>query len=62
MHHSSDEGSKSSDETSRAVDPICGMTVDKSSAAATATHDGVVYYFCSDGCAATFSANPSAAK
>jgi YHS domain-containing protein len=34
------------------------MTVDTTSAAATVTRDDVVYYFCSEGCAASFAANP----
>jgi len=41
-----------------AVDPICGMTVDPKSAAASREHDGVTFHFCSPGCAATFDADP----
>ncbi|MBU5421129.1 heavy metal translocating P-type ATPase [Cellulomonas hominis] len=41
-----------------AIDPVCGMTVDPKSAAATREHDGVTFYFCAPGCAATFDANP----
>jgi Cu+-exporting ATPase len=40
------------------VDPVCGMTVDPASAAATATHDGVPVHFCSVGCRDTFVADP----
>ncbi len=41
-----------------AVDPICGMTVDPKSAAASREHDGMTFYFCSPGCAAAFDADP----
>ena len=33
-----------------AIDPVCGMTVDRASAPATATVDGQPVYFCSEGC------------
>ncbi len=39
-------------------DPVCGMTVDAASAAATAEHSGSTYYFCSRGCADKFRADP----
>jgi Cu+-exporting ATPase len=41
-----------------AIDPVCGMTVEPSSAAATRTRDGKTYYFCAEGCAATFDSDP----
>jgi P-type Cu+ transporter len=41
-----------------AIDPVCGMTVDPSSAAGKATYQNQVYYFCSKGCLAKFEANP----
>jgi xanthine dehydrogenase accessory factor len=37
-----------------ATDPICGMTVEVSSARYTTSRDGVTYYFCSAGCLQTF--------
>lgn len=37
-----------------AVDPICKMSVEKSSAAATRVRDGKTYYFCADACATAF--------
>jgi P-type Cu+ transporter len=40
------------------IDPVCGMKVDPSAAAATVEFDGKTYYFCSKGCAKKFSANP----
>lgn len=41
-------------------DPVCGMTVTPSSAAATRTLDGKQYYFCSTHCAESFDKNPAA--
>ena len=41
------------------VDPVCGMTVDRSSASA-ATFQGKTYYFCSDSCRRKFEASPAA--
>ncbi len=41
-----------------AVDPVCGMTVNKTTVH-TAEHDGRTYYFCCDGCRATFLADPA---
>ena len=43
-----------------AIDPVCGMTVDKSTAQHTLVHDGVHYYFCCRSCRDKFAANPSA--
>ena len=40
-------------------DPVCGMEVDSTRAAATATHQGVTYHFCSNACAVTFQAEPA---
>ncbi len=37
-----------------AKDPICGMQVEKATAAATFEHNGEVYYFCSPGCMESF--------
>jgi Cu+-exporting ATPase len=42
-----------------AADPVCGMTVDETTAAR-AVHAGTVYYFCSDSCLRRFEANPAA--
>jgi hypothetical protein len=44
-----------------ATDPMCGMQVEKAQAAATARHDGRVYWFCSDHCRQRFLAGPAAA-
>ena len=41
-----------------AVDPVCGMDVDRADPAATHVHDGITYYFCSQGCHDAFAGNP----
>lgn len=41
-----------------AVDPVCGMEVEKSSAAATSKYQGETYYFCAPGCKAAFDKEP----
>jgi P-type Cu+ transporter len=42
-----------------AKDPVCGMTVDPSKAAATVEFDSQPYYFCSKGCGIKFQQNPA---
>ena len=44
-----------------AVDPICGMTVDETSALS-AERDGQTVYFCSDDCRQKFLSEPAEAK
>ncbi len=41
-----------------ATDPVCGMTVDRGSAAGTFVFGGRTYYFCSVHCLRAFEANP----
>lgn len=41
-----------------AIDPVCGMTVEREKAAATASYKGTTYYFCSVGCRDKFLADP----
>ncbi|MFQ5410544.1 MAG: ATP-binding cassette domain-containing protein, partial [Anaerolineales bacterium] len=41
-----------------ALDPVCGMSVDKVSAPAQAQHDGQTIYFCANGCRDEFLAEP----
>lgn len=43
-----------------AKDPVCGMTIDPSTAAVTREYGGVTYYFCNPGCADKFAQNPAA--
>ncbi len=37
-----------------AIDPVCGMSIERESAAAALEVDGTMYYFCSKGCRAEF--------
>jgi YHS domain-containing protein len=41
-----------------AVDPVCGMEVEESSAAGVSEYQGKRYYFCSTGCKEEFDRNP----
>ncbi|NLG68849.1 MAG: YHS domain-containing protein [Firmicutes bacterium] len=41
-----------------ARDPVCGMQVKETEAAATAQHMGQTYYFCSGACKAQCEKNP----
>ena len=41
-----------------AVDLVCGMTVEKASASAMRTHNGVAQFFCSNACAEAFDLHP----
>ena len=43
-----------------ATDPVCGMTVDENTAAATSEHEGRTVYFCSEACKKKFDADPDA--
>jgi YHS domain-containing protein len=43
-----------------AIDPVCGMSVEEESAAATYEYKGVTYYFCAVGCKRDFEADPEA--
>ncbi|MEZ5319138.1 MAG: XdhC family protein [Vicinamibacterales bacterium] len=42
-----------------AIDPVCGMTVDRARAKHRAEVDGVTYFFCCAGCRARFVAQPA---
>ena len=42
----------------KAVDPVCGMTVDPATTAHKATHEGTEQFFCSAGCRTKFVADP----
>jgi Cu+-exporting ATPase len=43
-----------------AIDPVCGMTVDKATAKHTLEHNSARYYFCCRSCRDKFAANPAA--
>ncbi len=49
---------KSADSGAKAVDPVCGMTVDPATTAHRAAHDDKDYFFCSAGCRTKFIADP----
>jgi Cu+-exporting ATPase len=44
--------------TDKAVDPVCGMSVQKESAKATYEYKGQTYYFCCSGCKDRFVKDP----
>ena len=46
-------------QSAHAKDPVCGMSVDPATAAATSEYNGTTYYFCNPGCAAKFEQNPT---
>jgi len=41
-----------------AIDPVCGMSVDISTARFSADYEGQTYYFCAPGCKRAFEADP----
>ncbi len=42
----------------RATDPVCGMSIERESAAATLLLKGTTFYFCADGCRSEFAQQP----
>lgn len=40
------------------TDPVCGMQVEKQTAAARSEYQGQEYYFCSEGCKSKFDREP----
>ncbi len=40
------------------IDPVCGMTVDTSTANFTSDYNGTTYYFCAPGCKKSFEKEP----
>ena len=46
-------------EADTALDPVCGMKVDPSTARHKAEHEGKTFYFCSEGCHTKFDADPA---
>ena len=42
-----------------AKDPVCGMDVEESKAAAKSEYQGRTYYFCSPGCKKAFDEQPA---
>jgi len=43
-----------------ATDPVCGMTVDPTTARKASDYQGTTFYFCSPGCKKAFDADPAA--
>jgi Cu+-exporting ATPase len=50
----------STDSDTTAIDPVCGMKVDRQSAQLTFDHEETRYYFCCGRCLGKFAANPAA--
>ena len=64
-HHRNADGSDchcepEAGDTVPAIDPVCGMSVDKDDDALTAGHRGQTYYCCSSSCRESFLADPLA--
>lgn len=57
-HHEQENHMSHHEESALVIDPVCGMSVDPKTAAATREHDGADFYFCSTGCADKFDADP----
>ena len=58
VHHHHEENEAAMSETT-VIDPVCGMSVDPATAAASAEHGGATYYFCAKGCQKAFLADPA---
>jgi YHS domain-containing protein len=43
----------------RVTDPVCGMSIPRTEAAASVSHDGKTYYFCIEGCRDLFAKDPA---
>lgn len=41
-----------------AIDPVCGMKVDKQNPRGRHEYEGTIYYFCSPGCERSFEKDP----
>ncbi|MDN5758559.1 MAG: heavy metal translocating P-type ATPase, partial [Tomitella sp.] len=48
-----------SETPAQVTDPVCGMSIDPTSASASAEHNGHTYYFCSTHCADQFRSEPA---
>jgi Cu+-exporting ATPase len=49
---------KTDNAAAKAIDPVCGMSVDPATTAHRAAHDDEDYFFCSAGCRTKFTADP----
>lgn len=59
MHSCCGGHAANDNQSAPAKDPVCGMSVDPATAAATREYNGTTYYFCNPGCAAKFEQNPT---
>lgn len=59
MHSCCGGHAANDNQSALAKDPVCGMSVDPATAAATREYNGTAYYFCNPGCAAKFEQNPT---
>ena len=55
-----DTGTQMTEIETKALDPVCGMTVDPNRAAGSYEYQGKTYYFCSTHCLHRFRENPQA--
>ena len=51
-------GQQAEPQTAKSMDPVCGVRVDRSTAAASSVYEGQTYYFHSAACKAEFDAAP----
>ena len=51
-------GQRAEPQTAKLMDPVCGLRVDRETAAAASTYRGLTYYFHSPACQAEFDAHP----
>ena len=58
-HHKMANESPAAATAGKAIDPVCGMTVDPHTAKHRADYQGHPYYFCSAGCKAKFETHPA---
>jgi len=58
-HHHLDGRAAAREAGDKAIDPVCGMSVDPPTAKHRADYAGQPYYFCSAGCKTKFDANPA---
>jgi len=57
-HHQHENGGHEMENEGTALDPVCGMTVNKETAEHRSVHGGRTYYFCSAGCKQSFDKDP----
>ena len=60
MEHGGMSAGKGDSAANAVKDPVCGMSVNPATAAATREYNGVTYYFCNPGCADKFAQDPQA--